>query len=227
MSKIISNSKLSNSIYKSSSASLVSIYEDSEEIRKRKLEEIEVFMKKWSEENTLVPESERQPFCEKTFDELNHYEFHVDYLLLNSLFLSVFSLFENHLKSIANTIVKENIYLIKPKDIRGNGEIDTYRKYFHLVVGLDAANSDRVEWCEILEFKAIRNAIVHNASHLNPSQNRNKAKVKGFSLIEKYDIWHRNDAVYFRLKNLEFLKGFIDVTSRFSDSIITELEKKT
>jgi hypothetical protein len=222
VAKVISEIDLSQSIYKSCLDSLVSIYKDSEETRAVRISEIHDILEKWSEDNQNRNESDHVPFCEDTFNDLNHYEYHVDYLLMNSLFLSAFSMFENHLKRMTDVFSSTGEYVIKPNDIRGSGEIDTFRKYMNLVVNIDSASSDRHQWKDILSYKAIRNSVVHNSSILNKNKKPNLDKVVGYDLLEKYDIWFRGEHLYFRLRNIDFLIGFIETTTKFSNQILDE-----
>lgn len=226
MSKVISEIDLSLSIYKSSLDSLVSIYRDSENTRAIKINEIHGIIEKWSKGNKGKAESDHVPVCENTFNDLNHCEYHIDYLLMNSLFLSAFSMFESHLKRMTDVFSFTEKYVIKPSDIRGSGEIDTFRKYMNLVVKLDSASSDKHQWKEILSFKAVRNAVVHNSSILNKTKKANLDKVVGYDLLKKYDIWFRGEHLYFRLRNIDFLIAFIEATTNFSSEILNEYRMK-
>ncbi|BCE00576.1 hypothetical protein [Marinicellulosiphila megalodicopiae] len=224
--KVIAEINLSHSIYKSSLNSLISIYQDSERNREFRISEIHELIEKWSEDNQKLESEGYIPFCEETFDDLNHYQYHVDYLLMNSLFLSAFSMFENHMKRITNCFSSSEKNLIKPNDIKGSGEIDTFRKYIHLVINLDSANCDKHQWKNILSYKAIRNAVVHNSSILNKNKKTQLNKVIGYDLLKKHNIWFRGDILYFRLKNIDFLIDFIELTTQYTRNIIDEYQLK-
>ena len=178
-------------------------------------------MKKASIENTGKLPSEIEELGDDWFQDYNHYMHHFDYLLLHSLFLSSFSLFENHLKRIAEIMTSAS--RIKPNDIKGNGEIDRLRKYLCLVIGLKSASSDKKEWGELLEYKAVRNALVHSGGILNKDKKKDLNRVRGFKKIIEHNVWYRGDSVYFRIKTIEFLKGFSLLSIEYSKDIVNEI----
>lgn len=217
------NATLSNSIFKSNINALISIYYDSEEIRNQKIKQIEADINKWSEENLGKDFSEIIELSNDIFEYQNHYHYHFDYLLMNSLFISAFSLFENHLKRLTQIAEQELESNIKLGDIKGKGDVDTMRKYLFLVHNIKCANSDLHEWNEILEFKAIRNAIVHNGSILNHKRKENPEKLKGYKKLIQHDIWLQPNHIYFRIKKITFLEDFRTVAVNYSNKLTMEL----
>ena len=177
--KINETVSLSHSIFKSNIDAIISIYYDSEEIRTQRIKKIEADINKWNEENIGPEFSEIADLSNDTFEDYNHYHNHFDYLLMNALFISAFSLFENHLKRLTQIAEQKLESNIKLCDIRGKGDVDTMRKYLLLIHEIKSASSDLHEWNEILEFKAIRNAIVHSGSILNHERKENPKKLKG------------------------------------------------
>jgi len=105
-------------------------------------------------------------WSDKDFEEYTHYRYHFEWLLIESLFISAFSHFENFMRAISEYIEREANTKIKLKDIRGNGDLDIYRKYLFLVGNIKAANSSQKEWQTILEFKSIRNAVIHESGRI-------------------------------------------------------------
>ncbi len=221
LSKI--QAKLSNSVFKSNITSLVSIYKDSEENRIKKAKEIEAEIHQWSNNNTGKPFQEMEILTEDKIEDYNLYQYHFDYLLLNSLFISAFSLFEIHLKRLAKIAEKGFDSKIKLSDIKGNGEIDTIRKYLFLIHSIEKANGNTDEWKELQEFKAIRNSIVHQGSILNPDKNFKPQKVVGFKKLKEHNIWMNPDTIYFRLKKVSFLEDFKRLSIEYSDNLTLEL----
>jgi hypothetical protein len=127
------------------------------------------------------------------------------------------------LTQIAEQNLKSNIKLF---DIKGKGDIDTMRKYLFLVHDIKYASSDLHGWDEILEFKAIRNAIVHNGSILNHERKENPEKLKGYKKLVQHNIWLRPNHVYFRIKKITFLEDFRTVTVDYSNKLTMELITK-
>ena len=221
--KSLDNINFSSTIFHSNVSSLISIYEDSLNIRESRIKELDNRIESWSKENTGKLPNEIDELEDDWFQDYNHYMHHFDYLLLHSLFISSFSIFENHIKRVVDILVHVMRPIIKPGDIKGNGEIDTLRKYLYLVFDLNSACSDTVEWSEILEYKAVRNALVHAGGMLNKEKKSNLDKVKGFKKIKEHNVWYRTDSIYFRIKNIDFLKGFHRDATSFSDKLVQEI----
>lgn len=220
---VLESIKLSGNIFEANSTSLISIFEDSNDIRERIVAEMDHRIEIWSMKNTGKPPREIKELDSDWFEDYNHYMHHFDYLLVHSLFISSFSLFENYLKKITETM--SSVSEIKPNDIKGNGKIDALRKYLSLVIGLNSASSDKKEWQELLEYKAVRNALVHNGSVLNKDRKKDLHKVRGFKKIKEHGVWYRGDSVYFRIKTDEFLKGFSSLSIAYSKNICHEISQ--
>ena len=205
---ILKDIGLSFEIYRKNVESLITIHEDTKAIREAKVIQLDQEVEEWSINNTGNPMNEIGSIRDQWLNEYFHYKHHFDYLLLHSLYISIFSMFENHLHRMVEILCNGANPQIKPQDIKGNGEVDTLRKYLCLVFGLKSANSDLVAWGDILEYKAIRNALVHSGCCLNREKKSNKEKVKGYKKVLEHDIWYRSDAIYLRIRDEKPLKGF-------------------
>jgi hypothetical protein len=75
---IMKNVELSLSIYSSNIKSIITIYNDSKEVRQQKLIEYEEKLKHYTR-------------TKKEFEEYSHYKHHFDWLLIHALFISGFS----------------------------------------------------------------------------------------------------------------------------------------
>lgn len=214
---------LSFEIYRKNVESLISIHEDTRVIREAKVAQLDREVEEWSTDNTGKPVDEIESMRDQWLEEYFHYKHHFDYLLLHSLYISIFSLFENHLHRMVDILCKSTNPSIKPQDMKGNGEVDTLRKYIYLVFGLKSASSDLVAWGDILEYKAIRNALVHSGCCLNRELKPNKNKVKGYKKVLEHDVWYSSDAIYLRIRNEELLKGFVESSLCFLRGIQDEL----
>lgn len=109
------------SIFSSNILSVLSIYQDSEEIRLKNKNELLEKLKKDAS------------WTESEFEQFSHYEYHFEWLLIHSLFISAYSYFENFMFSIAKQIEKKTKSEIKLDDIRGKGDLDCYRKYINKI----------------------------------------------------------------------------------------------
>lgn len=191
---------LTLSVYSSNLKSLKSIYLDSISVQKTKIDEYLKVLKNssWSEEE---------------FEGYSHYENHFEWLLLQALFVSGFSYFENFMKSIARQVEKEKNHNIKIKDLKGDGLIDVYRKYLFLIGEYKIASSDRTEWKNINDFKKIRNAIIHDYGKINTN----------FEIIEKYKLAIGPSKKMIRIRDVEFLDDFILTATNYMEKIASEI----
>ncbi|MBY8961994.1 hypothetical protein KJK34_04440 [Flavobacterium sp. D11R37] len=138
---------LNLAVYSNCILSTISIYKDSKIIRERKIDDLH---------SSLESKSE---WTDEEFNWFTHYEYHFEWLLLHSLFITSFSYLEGFLKSTSEELEKNNS--IKLKDIReGKGYLDKYRIYLN-ILGLESAAIDNKNWSSILSFKDIRNSLIH------------------------------------------------------------------
>ena len=186
-------------LFTSNINALLSIYFDSDVIRNHKAVEIEKNLPNWSD---------------KDFDDFTHYTYHFDWLLLQSLFISGFAYFESFMRITALSIEK-NKNKIKLEDIKGNGHIDTYRKYIHLIGGIEFASSDRKEWQIINEFKTIRNSLTHDNGKISKKLNK----------IEQHKIYFGQSNKIIRIKNVQFLEDFCKTAIEYMEAIVSEIKK--
>ena len=196
------NFELSLIIHSSNLNSIISIYRDSEKVRQEKAIELEEKLKidTWTEEE---------------FQQYTHYQYHFDWLLMQSLFVSGFSYFENYMRTTAKSIEEIHGGKIKLKDIKGDGYIDTYRKYINLIGNIKAASSDRKEWQTLNEFKAIRNAITHENGVIKKRLNK----------VIEHDIYYGRSEKLIRIKNVKFLEDFVETSIKYMNSISEEVKK--
>lgn len=197
------NVDLNLTVFSSNLNSLISIYNDSEQIRQKREEDLELRLKvkTWSKEE---------------FEEYSHYKFHFDWLLIQSLFISGFSHFENYLRNVAEAIERNENVKIKIQDFQGNGQLDIYRKYIYLIGEIQSANSDRREWQTILEFKLIRNAITHKSGFITKKLNK----------INEHNLYYGFSEKLIRIKNIKFLEDFVNVSIDYMKSIADEFGNK-
>lgn len=148
----------------------------------------------------------------------------IDWLFLNSIYLSLFTNFENLILKLASIVEDRAQSEIKINDIKGNGYIDQYRKYMSLIGKIKSAKRSS-EWEEIDTFKLVRNRITHEGGHLitNP-----KSKVENHSaykfLIDN-KVLLAGSLGHIRIRETFFLEKFISITSKLSNQLKKEIEK--
>ncbi|MBD0825503.1 hypothetical protein [Aestuariibaculum marinum] len=192
------------SVFSSNISSVLSIYQDSEKIR-------------LENKNQLLEKLEKDAnWTNSEFEQFSHYEFHFEWLLIHSLFISAYSYFENFMFSIARQIEKKTESEIKLNDIRGKGDLDCYRKYINKIGEIKAAKNDSKNWNQISEFKAIRNSIIHKYGVMD----------KKVNLIKKYDLYFGPSEKMIRVKNIKFLEDFCALSIEYMNEIVNEIKEK-
>ncbi|MGQ1787180.1 hypothetical protein [Saccharicrinis sp. GN24d3] len=195
---------LNLSIYSSNISSIVSIFEDTKVIREKKANEL------------LKKLEEQSEWTEEEFQEYSHYQYHFDWLLMHSLFLSGFSYFENYMRATAKEIENKVGGKIKIKDIKGNGYLDTFRKYIHLIGEISSANDNSENWKSILSFKDVRNSITHQSGQIKKESTK----------IVEHDIFFGPSKKLIRIRNIDFIKDFVRVSIDLMTAIANEKNKK-
>jgi len=138
-------------------------------------------------------------------------------LLNNSMFLTIYSLFEIEFVRLCENTAKIQGSRLQPKDLSGKNYIDQCRRYIVnvLEVDLDELNT---EWTEITKFQTIRNSLAHNDGILkdkNPSIKDFIKNTEGLSAdVKTFKI---------EIKNDEFLISLIDKLVKFLDSTIDKI----
>lgn len=183
--------------------SLVSIYRDSSEVRDQR------------ESDLLETLKIKSEWTDEQFERYSHYYFHFDWLLIQSLFISSFSYLEIFMKELADQVEKNGISKIKVVDIKGNGYLDSLRKYLHLVAHIKSASSEKREWLKIIEFKSIRNALTHDYGFLK----------KPNTLTKQFDILRGNKKGIVRINKIDFLEDFSKVAIDYMNSLVSELKE--
>ena len=179
----------------------ISIYYDSNKIREQK--EIEL-------EGSL----ELGIKHENWFNEYTHYQHHFDWLLMHSLFISSFTYFESFMRNSAKKVELKTDNYIKISDIKGNSDIDKYRKYINLIGKIESAKNEGVLWTKIMEFKHVRNIITHHYGRL---------KIR-LNIVEKHDIFFGPSKSQIRIKNIAFLEDFAETSIKYMKNITEEFE---
>lgn len=230
MTKVVKNfEKISKelnlvlTIYIKNIEALSQIYTDLEVIKVKRLDELQNEIKEWSEHNTGKPTSEMIHLRKDWSEDNIHYSHHIDWITLNAFYISAFTMFEHTLARIIEIATQKLQPKVKPKDIRGNGELDSLRKYLWLIFNIDAANSDHRDWAELMDFWAVRNALVHSGGLLNKEGKTDLEKVRGFNLVKKYGIWYRSTALYIRILDARPIIGFGGLSGRYLENIVREL----
>lgn len=182
--------------------------------------ELDAKYNKWNKEHGQNPEIPNA-FDIYEMEILNSSEF--PNILNQSIYLTVYSTFENEFFELCEWCQKAENLQIGPKDIKEQGYIGQCRKYVTKVlnVNLDTLNE---KWKEIKKYQLIRNSIAHKNGIINSPQDdilKFIEKSNGISFeIEKSSI---------KIESIEFLKIMIDKLTDFlsetAEKIMTEKNK--
>ena len=120
------------------------------------------FEKRVDEEAKKInDEKERDEFYEWHSDDYWRYKESFPRLFLNSLFVSIYSIFETQLESIAKALKKSKKEVFSFSDIKRGNYIESARKYIHVLTSIDIKNVNVTLWAKLGEYQQIRNIIVH------------------------------------------------------------------
>ena len=211
-SKITYDLNLVNSIYKSNNEILIKLSKKNVEWNKAKFDE-------FIQASVNNPKSGRNNTSENDLSELMN----IDWIFLNSIFISLFSNFENHISKLAK-IVEDRIKSdIKINDIKGNGHIDQYRKYMHLFGEIKSAKRNKT-WAEIDIFKLVRNKLAHEGGYLNTNPNSKLEDQYGFQFLIENKVLLAGTLGHIRIRETFFLEKFVKITAKLSDQLKPEIE---
>jgi len=155
-------------------------------------------------------------------DELSELS-NIDWLFLNSIYVAIYSNFENHISNIAKFIENYSNTKIKINDIKGEGHIDKFRKYINLIGNIQSAEKNEM-WKEIDIYRLVRNKLVHNGGYLISNR---KSKLENH---QYYDFLIENKVILagskgnIRIREIFFLEKFSNSISKLSDLILQDIK---
>lgn len=101
----------------------------------------------------------------KNYKEYDIYESshlqNADWILLNSIFTSMFSHLEYKLYLFCKAIEKSNYFKIKIDNLNGS-TLEKYFNYLNLVANIESATRKQKNYQNLTLFQKVRNKIVHN-----------------------------------------------------------------
>lgn len=171
-------------------------------------------IKKWDKENNTNPEIP-DAFDIYEMEVMNIGQFRP--LLNSSMFLAIYSLFENQFVRLCEYAGVIQGSTLRPKDLSGNNYIGQCRRFVIKVleVNLDSLQN---EWEEITKFQTLRNSFAHNNGVLKDTNRSNLDFIEntpGLSVDEKTFQIH--------IETDEFLMILIDKLVKFLNSTIDEI----
>lgn len=210
-SKISFDLDLSNSIYKSNNNALI-------EVSNRNLEH---FKQEFENYIQALLEDRRQKFEEAASLNLSDI-MNIEWILLNSIYISLFANFENHISELASIVEDRSTSQVRVQDIKGQGYIDQYRQYIHLIGKIKCAERNPT-WGEIDIFRITRNKLVHNHGYFNPNPKNDLTKQPGYEFLIKNKVLLAGPLGHIRIREIYFLEKFVLLVNNLSDQIKQEI----
>lgn len=125
-------------------------------------------------------------------------------ILNQSIYLTVYSTFENDFFILCEACQKIEDLKIGPRDINGQNYLEKCRKYCSKVLNINF-DSMNEKWAEIRKYQLIRNSIVHNNGTIKSPDKDLLEFIENSNGI-KFDI--KNLSI--EIESIDFLKTMID-----------------
>lgn len=148
----------------------------------------------------------------------------INWIFLNSIFISLFTNFENLISKLAVIVENRISSDIEINDIKGNGYIDQYRKFMHLVGKIKTAEKNEI-WDEIEIFKLVRNKLTHEGGYLNPNPKFKLEDRNEFKFLIDNKVLLAGPRGHIRIREPHFLEKFTRMTSKLCAQLKQEIEE--
>lgn len=177
--------------------------------------------------NGLEDSDEAREVIEFYIEDIDKYAATYTELLMNSTFVSSFSLFESSFVRICNYGQKEKNIIISVADLGGNSIASKCKKYVEkgLVVDLEDLNND---WKDLTDYNKIRNLIVHNASNFKREKDKSIDKQQMYSFVSKnpYIKQKHEKHGFFYINDNQFVIDFSNKAEKYLLNVIDQILKK-
>jgi hypothetical protein len=204
---------LSNKIYKENIKSLLIISHDN--ISLIAAQNIEYFVDKHLERSDQNTE---------WYDKSSHLS-NIEWILLNSIYASVYSFFEYHIYALVNVVESRSKSKIRLKDIAGKGIVQSFT-YLHLVGELNSAGKGTNFWQDLMRFQNVRNIIVHNGGVMMSDVNRALKDHELFTFLEERNVIMAGVLGHIRIREAKIIESFMNLTFTISDALVQEINDK-
>jgi hypothetical protein len=201
--------KLVNSIYRRNNDTLI-------RLAKRNLESNKLEFESYI--RNLIDTKGREA-DDNLFAELSN----IDWIFLNSIFLALFTNFENLIFKLAKIVENQNSGIIEIEDIKGQGYVDQYRKFMHLVGKIDSAKKDDM-WDELDIYKLVRNKLAHEGGHFIRSEKSKLEDKREFKYLIDNKVLLAGTFGHIRIRETYFLEKFCKLTNQLLDRLLNEIE---
>jgi len=150
----------------------------------------------------------------------------IDWLFLNSLFVTMYASFEHFLMKVASTLEWQPKIDIKLHHMSGRGILEQYTNYLHLVGGLSTANREIHPWGRISHYQNVRNLLAHNGGVMMDSIDKPLTKHKDFKFLQQEQVVMAGSHGLIRIKSIKILNSFMSDTALLTNNLVKEFNKK-
>lgn len=148
-----------------------------------------------------------------------------DWIMLNSIFISMFSHLEFRLFRFCKIIEKESDSKIKIEHLSGSG-IAKFYNYLNLVANVKTANKNATYFNELKKFQKIRNLIVHNGGILLTDNNKDINKEDSYKFLKQHKVSVVGNMGIIRITNITFLEYFANLIFEVISELTEEINVK-
>ena len=175
--------------------------ENSQDMISRQEKKINKKYKKWYQEHEYNPE---MPNAFDIVEEEIIISSEFPNILNQSIYLTVYSTFENEFFTLCEACQEIENLKIGPKDVKGQNYLEKCRQYCtkFLNINFDSLNE---KWVEIRKYQLIRNSIAHNNGTIKSPKKDILEFIENSNGI-KFDI--KNSSI--EIESIDFLKTMID-----------------
>ena len=138
-------------------------------------------------------------------------------ILNKSIYLTVYSMFENDFFKLCEWCQKIEKIELGPKDLKGRNYIGQCKNYIIKVLNVDIEKL-KIQWQIIEKYQQIRNLIAHNDGVVKPN---NKEILK--FIIETEGIFIEEKSNIININSIIFLNGLIEHLINFLSNTVDEI----
>ena len=149
----------------------------------------------------------------------------IHWILLNSILLSSYSFFENHLFKLSKIVEDRLNSKIKIENITGSGVIK-YSNYLFLVGEITCANRAIKNWQDVNYFQKVRNLIAHNGGMMITDPTKKLENHECFKFLKRHTVIMAGTFGHIRIRDLTLIETLCNISSTLSDNLTQEIEKK-
>ncbi len=165
----------------------------------------------------------------KNYKEYDIYESshlrNADWILLNSIFTSMFSHLEYKLYLFCKAIEKRNDFKIKIDNLNGS-TLEKYFNYLNLVVGIESATRNQKKYQTLTLFQKVRNKIVHNGGMIITNNKEKLETHELYKFLQDKKVVIAGKSGIIRIINIDFLEDFSLLCWQVCDEIGDEINQK-